>query len=289
MRYEFTALGLQISALASATCTRESLSSTARIFFEASFAKSISRLQPLSRTIKISQNNRVLPNLDESIFANMTSFANNYSVQAIDTATCDIATFVAPREGNETALVSVRIRTTPDIPGEITQIEILNALKGSHALFTPEGLPVPAPAMWSTTEADTTTSRNALIQIVDTYPQALQEGNNTMAMAAPSCPRLENGYKTTDHCNLNADMFKWPVTDRRWVVDTSTQVVMASFFFHYKDGKGLMSQMGVKDRTANSTVGLWLHEYFKVRKGLIVDVTAAMHTLGADYKDVWKA
>jgi hypothetical protein len=287
MRYEFAAAMLQSASLASAACSRESLSATAKNFFDASITKSTSRLGPLSKSLKISQNNLILPSLGESMFANMTSFANKYSVEAIDTSTCDISTLVVPKEGNEIAIASVRIRTTKDVPSEITQIEILNALNGSHALFTPEKYPVSAPAIWSTPEAETT-SRDALLKIVDTYPQAIQEGNNTMAMAAPSCPRLENGYKTTDHCNLNADLFKWPVTDRRWVVDTSTQVVMASFFFHYKDGKGLMSQMGVKDRTSNSTVGLLLHEYFKIRKGLIVDVTAAMQTLGADYKDVWK-
>jgi hypothetical protein len=288
MRYNSAALVLQSCALASAACTRESLSTIAKNFYEASFAKSTARLAPLSKAVRISQNNIILPGLGESIFTNMTSFANKYSVEAIDAATCDIATLVVPKEGNATAIVSVRIKTTNDAPGQITQIEILNALNGSHALFTPEKFPVSAPAIWSTPEADTTTSRSALLKIVDTYPQAIQEGNNTMAMAAASCPRLENGYKTTDHCNLNADLFKWPVTDRRWVVDTSTQVVMASFFFHYKDGKGLMSQNNVKDRGSNSTVGLLLHEYFKVSKGLIVDVTAAMQTLGADYKDVWK-
>jgi hypothetical protein len=288
MRYGFVALVLQGPALAFAACTRESLSATAKSFFEASFTKSTSRLGPLSKAVRITQNNVLLSGLGDSIFANMTSFASKYNISAIDTVTCDISTLVVPTEGNTTAIVSVRIKTTNEVPGAITQIEILNAMKGSHALFNPENYPVSAPAEWSTSEADTTTSRDALIKIVDTYPQALQEGNNTMALAAASCPRLENGYKTTDHCNLNADLFKWPVTDRRWVVDTSTQVVMASFFFHYKDGKGLMSQMGMKDRSANSTVGLWLHEYFKVKKGLIVDVTAAMHTLGADYKDVWK-
>jgi hypothetical protein len=289
MRHNFAALALLCSGLASAACSRDSLSAVAKTFFDASFAKSISRLGPLSPKIKISQNNMALPSLAESIFANMTSFASNYNVVAIDTATCDIASLAVPREGNETAIVSVRIRTTNGVPGEITQIEILNALNGSHALFTPENMPRPAPAIWSTPEYDNTTTRAALLKITDTYPQAIQEGNNTMAMAALDCPRLENGYKTTDHCGLNADLFKWPVTDRRWVVDTSTQVVMASFFFHYKDGTGLMSKSGVKDRTANSTVGLFLHEYFKIRKGVIVDVTAAMKTLGADYKDVWKS
>jgi hypothetical protein len=289
MRNDFAALVLQFSALASAACTRESLSTTAKTFFEAAFAKSTSRLEPLSRTVKISQNNILLPGLNESIFANITSFASNYTVEAMDTRTCDIATLAVPKEGNETAIVSVRIRTTKEVPGEITQVEIINALRGSHALFTPQNLPQPAPPIWRMPEANpTNTSREALLKIVDTYPQALQEGNNTMALAAPICPRLENGYKTTQNCNLNADMFKWPVTDRRWVVDTRTHVVMASFFFHYKDGKGLMSQMDVKDRTANSTVGLLLHEYFKVSSGLIVDVTAVMQTLGADYKDVWK-
>lgn len=44
-------------------------------------------------------------------------------------------------------------------------------------------------------------------------------------------------------------------TDRRWDVDTMTGVVMGSLFFHYKEGKGKMSQIGVKNLGLDSRVG----------------------------------
>ena len=140
--------------------------------------------------------------------------------------------------------------------------------------------------MWSSAAVPRPASRDELLRVVDSYPRGIQAGDDALVQAADDCPRFENGYKTTDHCGKNMDMFKWPVTDRRYVVDTTTGVAMASFFFHYRLGKGKMMQQGI--RPANMTTGLWLHEYFKIQDGKIITIQAAMQTLAADYKDVWR-
>jgi hypothetical protein len=284
---------LLTASIASAACSRKTLSLATQNFLSGATSKS-NPFNPagltLAKDVKISQNNIIVPSLKDTIYFTMTSPASGYKIEASDTVTCDIATLFVMKEGNESAIASLRMRTSQD---KITEIEILKASKGSHALFAPESYPASVPAIWqesnrsSTDEGSQFGLSTDLIKIADTYAQALQEGNNTMALAAYACPRLENGNQTTEHCGANMDLFKWPVTDRRWVADSRTGVVMGSFFFHYKDGKGKMSQMGLKDRGPDSKVGLWLHEYFKIDRGKIVAVSAAMKTLGADYKDVW--
>jgi hypothetical protein len=140
------------------------------------------------------------------------------------------------------------------------------------------------PDWWAADEA-VVANRKQLVQVADSYPSGIQSGNSSAVLAAKDCPRFENGVKTTPSCAGNMELFIWPVTDRRWVADTQKGVVMGSFFFNYRDGKGTMNKQGI--RSANGTTGLWLHEYFKIREGKIVDVWAAMQTLDWRYKDVW--
>jgi hypothetical protein len=224
------------------------------------------------------------------MYTTMIGLASGYKLEVSDLVTCDVATLFIAKERNESAIASLRIRLSQE---KVTEIEILKATKGSHALFAPEAYSNSAPAIWHESNrlplngTSQASQRTNIVSIADSYAQALQEGNNTMALASFTCPRLENGSQTTEHCGANMDLFRWPVTDRRWVADIKTGVVMGSFFFHYKNGKGKMSQMGLKDRGPDSKVGLWLHEYFKIEAGRIVAVSAAMKTLGADYKDVW--
>jgi hypothetical protein len=234
--------------------------------------------------VKITQNNQLLPNLAASAYANITGFAKGYRLDAIDTDLCQIATFALPSEGAATAVMSTRLKVA-GADGAITEIEILNALKGSHALFNTANFPDKTPGVWLAPQGSAPITRAELVNIVDTYPQGLQVGKDEGVLAGADCPRLENGVQTTKHCNVGMNNFRWPVTDRRWVADTKTGVTMGAFFFHYRNGTGLMNQRGI--RSNSSKTGLWLHEYFKVQDRKIVDVSAAMQTLDAEYKDVW--
>jgi hypothetical protein len=288
-------LALLLPTITSAACTRDLLKLVTDQFFVGAFSNSkTSQSVPFTKLapgVKITQNNQVLASINDSIFGNSTNFYKPFRIQSIDTETCDVATLllVSERVGSHSsnattpAIVSVRLR----VPAEntlVTEVEILNALKGSHALFTPEAVVEHPPDWWAAEEA-VVANRKQLVQVADSYPSGIQSGNSSAVLAAKDCPRFENGVKTTPSCAGNMELFIWPVTDRRWVADTQKGVVMGSFFFHYRDGKGTMNKQGI--RSANGTTGLWLHEYFKIREGKIVDVWAAMQTLDWRYKDVW--
>jgi len=269
---------------ASAACSRSALQTASDAFFKSAFAKSPTPAGiTLAQSVKITQNNQILPNLAATAYGNLTGLLKPFSIKVIEVETCNILSLILATENGAPAIVSLRMKLDAE-KGEVMQVELLNALKGSHALFDTDALKSPEDPIWNVHMIGDYT-RDQLVKIGDSYADGIQSGKDAVVMAGPECPRFENGVKTTDHCNRNMTLFAWPVRDRRWYADTETGNVVASFFFSYREGTGLMKQMGI--RPANMTTGLWLHEYFKVVNGKIVNVQAAMQTLDAEYKDVW--
>jgi hypothetical protein len=287
---------LSVAATASA-CTRAGLLDVRTRLLDQAVQSSLAAapvpFSDFASTFKITQNNEILNFTDQTALGNTTSFASNFNITAVDTATCQFATLILPSERvrgssnakTQTAIFSIRVKTNYN--HKIVELEALNALPGSHQLFNTEAFPKQTPKVWTSpaSTSDKKYSRDDLVKGGIAYVDNMQVGKNEDALIAYECPRNENGVQTTPHCGAGMDLFMWPVTDRRWVVDDVTGVVLGIFFFHYKDGKGKMNQMGI--RSSNSSTGLWLHEYFKMLDGKIVQVEAAMQTLPASYKDVW--
>ncbi|KAF2431615.1 hypothetical protein EJ08DRAFT_182688 [Tothia fuscella] len=269
-------LSILFASLASAACTRETLSSTFDTFLNSSISKAnFSTTLGLSPTLRISQNNILLKTLPETIYTNTTSLYKPFRIQVIDHEVCEIATFVLLNQNTEPALASIRIKTRED-GKTIQELEILNVLKGSHAFFAPQTFPQTAPPMWSTpTTGEGNLTRTQLIQIANLYPSGIQAGDGSAIPGAPTCPRIENGVLTSTTCYKNLANFKQPVTNRRWIADTVTGVVLGGFYFDKPAAKG-------------SKFGLWLNEYFKIEGGRLAGVEAAMKELwGVPWVDVW--
>jgi hypothetical protein len=265
-------------ALASAACTRESLKGTAEAFVKAGIArKATDEAFSFAPTARISQNNILLTSVAQTAYSNVTGFYKPFRVQAIDTEICTVATLLLANQksmaGDVPSIMSIRIKTGPS-GTSIEELEILNVLKGSHMFFAPQTFPAEAPAMWSTPTAGGL-SRDALIKIANLYPSGIQAGDGSAIPGAPTCPRIENGVQTTATCYKGLAVFKQPVTNRRWIADTTTGVVLGGFYFDKPASKG-------------TNYGLWLNEYFKIDNGKMAGIQAAMKELtGVPFKDVW--
>ncbi|TID18067.1 hypothetical protein E2P81_ATG11036 [Venturia nashicola] len=263
------------ASLNSAACTRDLLQKSLDSF-TAKFngAGSAPTVAP---NVKISQNNILLTSLNSSAWANTTSLYSAFKIIAIDTEICSIARFMLGKQKSENgteapAIMSVRIKTTET--GEWTELEILNALKGSHAFFKPDAYSNPAPPLWSTPIAGNL-SRSELQRIANLYPSGIQAGDGSAIPQGDTCPRIENGVQTTTTCTKGLIAFKQIVRERRWVADTVSGVVLGAFYFDKPASRGL-------------TYGLWLNEYFKIEGGKMVGIQAAMKELGGvPFKDVW--
>src|ERR1700761_1089751 len=157
-------LALLLPTITYAACTRDLLKLVTDQFFVGAFSNSkTSQSVPFTKLaprVKITQNNQILASINDSIFGNSTNFYKPFRIQSIDTETCDVATLllVSERVGSHSstattpAIVSVRFRV-PNENALVTEVEILNALKGSHALFTPEAVVEHPPDWWAADEA----------------------------------------------------------------------------------------------------------------------------------------
>jgi hypothetical protein len=269
---------LSYITLATAACTRDSLKNIADAFLNAGIArKATDEAFSFAPTARISQNNILLPSVAQTAYGNITGFYKPFRVQVLDTEICTVATLLLANQksmtGDEPSIMSIRIKTGQS-GTSIEELEILNVLKGSHMFFTPQTFPAEAPAMWSSPTAGSL-SREALIKIANLYPSGIQAGDGSAIPGAPSCPRIENGVQTTTTCYKGLAMFKQPVTNRRWVADKTTGVVLGGFYFDKPASKG-------------TNYGLWLNEYFKVDNGKMAGIQAAMKELtGVPFRDVW--
>jgi hypothetical protein len=264
-------------AVATAGCDRAQLKESMDTFFKSSIQKA--KDMSIFHSAKVSQNNQVLPSIETSAWSNITGFYKPFRIDSIDTEACTMASFVMVNENSssgspEPGLVSVRMKTESNSK-IVKELEILNVLKGSHALFAPGTFPNTAAEMWSK-EVTGKFSREELIRRANTYPSGIQAGDGSDIPAGPTCPRIENGVQTTTNCNIGLAKFKQPVTNRRWVADTLTGVVLGEFYFDKVAAQGLNH-------------GLWLNEYFKVDDGKLVGIQACMKELPGKFVDVWQA
>jgi hypothetical protein len=269
---------LSAAAAASAACSRQGLKSSMDDFLNSAIEKKSSLAVTSNSPARISQNNVLLKSVTETAWSNITGFYNSFRVNSIDTEACQMASLVllnekGPDGKDAPAIVSIRIKTAEDGKTR-TQLEILNVLAGSHNFFAPQRFPNTAGEKWSTKTAGGL-SRAELIKIANEYPSGIQAGNGVKVPTAASCPRMENGVKTAEICNANLERFKQPVTNRRWVADTETGVVLGSFYFD-------------KRERMKYEFGLFLNEYFKVDNGKLAGIEAAMKNLNGSFVDAWK-
>jgi hypothetical protein len=292
---------LGTAAVVSAECSREALISTRDNFFKSAAAKAdVAKLSPAA---KIALNNKITP-LAQTPYANLTGFTQ-LLVQAVDTETCDIATFRV----SDSQVLSTRLRIDKT-SSSVTEIEFLQAVAGDQ-FFRPAGFPATNPALFDQKQTpvvppfipasfaesnapaipkadiDTTKckasnetarllTRKELVYVATTYTDGFRgEPWNSCVQGGSSCPRNENGVTTTFNCALGLPMFGFDVKGRRWVADVETGVVLGQFYFGYLEG-------GFTSLGNLLPAQLFLHEYFKVDKGKLAYIFAPMKNIPKD-------
>jgi hypothetical protein len=298
---------LQVAS-AYAACSRSSLIAARDEFFQAGATKSTQGVK-LAPNAKVAFNNK-LTSLSSTPFTNLNGFTN-LKVEAVDTDTCQIATFRV----SSSQVLSTRLKV--DEAGSILEVEFLQAVQGD-TFFRPAGFPSTTPDLWNSKQksgpppkipstwtpiggspskvVDKATckagagparllDRRELLYIASTYADALKgEPWGSCVIGGRSCPRNENGVTTTQNCAIGAGVFNFLVRGRRWVVDTQTGVVLGAFYFD--SGLGPLTDTSVgpgapgPDNKAKNT-RLFLHEYFKIEAGVLAGIYAPMKTIPA--------
>ncbi|KAF2666405.1 hypothetical protein BT63DRAFT_458765 [Microthyrium microscopicum] len=260
-----------LAAISMAACPRPILQTALDNFIQVAEKPSGASLK-LAAGAKMTQNNSPITSFDQSKIAKSSGFGKAFKIDVLDEEACTVAVMRTPKIDGQLELFSARIKVAPT--GEIQELELYNAGKGSHMLFKPEGLPNEAPALWS---SDAPATHESLVKIIDSYPEGMEKGNGSITKASPTCNRFENGQEMgVGVCNKFP--FEYPVVYRRYYADTKTGVGLGAFLFSTLNGS---------KRKAMGFKALWLHEYFKVEKGQIAMIAAVMNNVEDNFKDVW--
>ena len=260
------------AVLSSAACSRPILQSALDNLFK-TIEKSSAPSIKLAPTVKIAKNNVLVKSIAETGFGNFTRWAKPFKITVLDEATCNVAAMSVPKYGNNTQILSTRIQVTPT--GDVTELELFFTGANTNFIFFGDYLPDSPGVIWS---AKDPAPRADLLKSMDAYASGITSGDGNMVKVAPDCSRYENGFRIGANlpkgqiglgfgaCNSGFALIKVPVVGRRWYIDSETGVGLGSFMF---------------------SSAMWLHEYFKVRDGKIMQIYAGMQNgLGAP-KDPW--
>jgi hypothetical protein len=270
------------SPLAAASCSRDVLLETMNSFLDSAYKHTEF---PVSSSVKISENNDLFPSLASTALYNITGLWKPWRLDSIDEKACQIGSFVVSKKMDKSesspGLFSIRIKI-PNDSSAASEIEMLhNPPSGSGPVFRPKAIPDQAPTSWSSFTTSNSTEkmeREQLVAIANTYCEGVAAKNGSLVIAADECPRFENGFKTSQHCNKQFGVFGFPVQSRRWIADEVTGVVMGTYMFNYTEKFKFKRSLGSV---------LFLNEFFKVENGAITAIDANMRFLKGPYIDVW--
>jgi len=128
-------------------------------------------------------------------------------------------------------------------------------------------------------------SRDRMIEIADSYFDAIEQSDASLVPLHPDCNRRENGFQTTNnppHMPLSTAAgiprlnYIEKVSLRRYpVVDEARGIVLGIVRF---DVPGEAAPVGspVEQKLRNRPRSLFLYELFKIEDGLIRDIEAFM-------------
>lgn len=263
---------------ASAACSRIELAAA-----DAAFGSAITTHHefPTAPDVKVSENMKMLAGLnDTSIHKYTGRIKPNFRMQAIDEQACSIMSMLLINEGPETP------SPTPENPGGVTilsyrltlagegkpvsEIEILATNKDEKpGFFEPFSYPDEIPELWHS-PAPMNHTRQQVLDVAESYVQGIEEACPECVKSTPECRRIENGYTIPPACNEQFEFMGFPVYARRWVVDPMAGLVVGLYFFG-----------------PSGSPGLFTHEWFAVRDGLIQEISANFLVSEEGMVDVW--
>jgi len=254
----------------SGVCDRACLKGMLDQYFERMVQHDASKL-PMSPSVRFTENGRQA-SFDEGVWK--SAAAITYRLDAIDTATNQVATEAVVREGSGLAHLLVRLKVDAD--RKINEVETILCRKGQQELFAPDKLTM-TPAIYATAVPDSErNSREQMAAIADAYFTAVQSEGSPDYRPAPlsaDANRFENGIQTT-----NVAIFGMPAASASEQLDKGYFKNLALVHRRFPvidEERGValgIAIMQVKDQPQ----GLLLSEMFKISGGRIRQIQAVL-------------
>lgn len=201
-------------------------------------------------------------------------------VDALSQQACFFGTVL---ETDESPVIFVlRIKAKQE---QIAEAETLVARKGCHPLFFPDDINDRAVLDSTVPEAERS-PRERMIEIADSYFEAIERSDASIVPLHPDCNRRENGFLTTNNpprlpfstaSGIPRLSYIEQVSQRRYpVVDEARGIVVGIVRFDIPGEADTAEGSPLDQSLRNRPRSLFLYELFKIEDGLIRDIEAFM-------------
>lgn len=180
--------------------TRAYLKTMVENYLDAMVANDPSAI-PLSDTVKFTENTSEI-NIGEGLWVGASKAPSNFKIVAIDTVSSQVGFFGIMEERDAPVIVAVRLKVAHDKITEVEQVVSRRIGDMSKKKFD-----APRAAFLAPVPKDQRNSRAELLAIADSYFDALEQDDSSVAPFADDCVRHENGSQTTTNARPNPDDF----------------------------------------------------------------------------------
>lgn len=158
---------------------------------------------PINRDARFTENTMPLRIGKEGLWVSATAAPTSFRIYVIDVPNGEVGLMALMQAWDKPVLVAVRLKL---VNGQITQIEHVvttNAMRPASL----KNLVTPRPEFVAEVPPGQRTDRQQLVNIADSYFEAVEHAQGSLAPFAAHCVRHENGMQTTS----NSPPVPWPV------------------------------------------------------------------------------
>jgi hypothetical protein len=155
----------------------------------------------MRRGVRFTENTAEI-RIGDGLWVSASEAPTAFKIYAVDPATSQVAFYGVMKELDKPLIVALRLKT---IRGEITEIE--HMLPRNMRPDRMQNLITPRPGLPADVSDSDKTSRQEMLSAADSYFEAIEHGQGSLAPFAEDCERHENGGQTTH----NKTPIPWPV------------------------------------------------------------------------------
>jgi hypothetical protein len=262
---------------------------------------------PFSADARFTENAQLLK-LGDALWRTADANSVGYKLVVAEAAASQSGFYVAMKENGNPIWLSGRLKVSK---GRITELETVVLRKGAN--FGNYDLTQPLSLWNEAVPVAQRRGRDELIQIADSYFEALEKNLKDTVPFHDDCNRVENGLQTTNNStggfggggpdvgrlgcrdNINSMMWRYItlISPRRYlIVDEECGIVFGIFMFHHDGSQEKTSVPGfgeyrypVQVRRPFTTV---IPEMFKITDGKIRQIEAHMASLPYGSRPNWE-
>jgi hypothetical protein len=311
-----TASNGQIGRAVAPVCDRACMTSLVDRYLAALVAHDASGL-PLNRDVKFTENTARLKVGSEGLWVAASEAPTGPKIYAVDIGAGQIGFYGVMKERGKPLIIALRLKV---VNGQITEIEhVLARSVRDDAL---KNLATPRPAFSASLSPAERLPRAQMVNIADSYFEAIEHANGKLAPFADECVRRENGGQTTHNtkpvpwpvplgskqaddamaylgtlsCSDQLDTHVMDFITRLWprrheIVDEEKGLVFSFPMFQHRGGTGMIKMYNVPGVDSlplgGSSSNLQAAEIFRIDRGKITGIEAMGAQLPYGTKSGW--